>query len=118
MIRKLGITLITLTILSSGNAFGALEALEQASELEVSGIRLPTSSAGQVVYRKCAGCDATIWPVDAATTYHIGAGSAPVPLADLRQAVASNQYEMIAVFFAPDSGVATRIVLGPRSAAE
>jgi hypothetical protein len=111
MIRKTGIALISLMILWSGTAFGALEALEEVAELAVSGIRLPTSAAGQVVYRKCGGCEPTIWQVDAATTYHVGVGSAPAPLADLRQAVGSNQYELIYVFYAPDTGTVTRIVL-------
>ncbi len=111
MIRKFGIALTTLALLWSGTAFGALEALEEVAELMVSGIRLPTSAAGQVVYRKCGGCEPTIWRVDAATTYHVGVGTAPVPLADLRQAVGSNRYELIYVFYAPDTGVVTRIVL-------
>ncbi len=111
MIRKLGLLLITLTILSSGAAFGALEVVEQVAELGTAGIRLPTSSAGQVVYRKCSGCEPQLWSVDAATNYYVGTDTAPVPLGDLRRAVASKQYQLIYVFYAPDSGVVTRIVL-------
>jgi hypothetical protein len=118
MIRKLAITLITLAIMWSGTVLGALEALEQVTELDASGVRLPTSSVGQVVYRKCSGCEATIWPVNAASTYYIGLGTTPVPLAEFRKAVASKKGEMILVFYAPDSGVVTRVVLGLRTAAE
>ncbi len=118
MLRKLGITLITLTILWSGTALSALEALEQVSELDASGVSLPTSSVGQVIYRKCNGCEASVWPVNSATTYYIGMGTTPVSLADLRKAVVAKKGEMIAVFYAPDSGYVTRIVLGLDTAAE
>lgn len=118
MIRKLGITLITLAILSSGAAFGALEALEEVAELEASGIRLPLGAAGQVVHRKCGGCEPTIWNVDATTRYYLGFDTAPVPLADLRQAVGTNQYELIYVFYAPNSDAVTRIVLDLNQASD
>ncbi len=118
MIRKLGITLITLMILWYGTAFGALEALEQVAEAAVSGIRLPASSAGNVVYRKCAGCEPLVWPVNGSTNYYIGFDTAPVPLSDMRQAVNSNRYELIYVFYAPDSGVVTRVVLDPSTSTE
>jgi len=111
MIRKFGIILITLTILSAGTALGALEELEKVAELPVSGVLLPSSSAGQVVYRECSGCEPTIWPVNAATQYYVGVNTKPVPLADLRQAVASKQYDLIYVFRTPDSGTVTRIIL-------
>ncbi len=111
MIRKTRITLIALTILASGNAFGALEALEEVAELDTADIRLPAGAAGQVVHRGCSGCEPTIWSVNSATTYHVGTHTTPVPLGDLRQAVSSKQYELIYVFYAPDSGVVTRIVL-------
>jgi len=118
MIRKFGITLITLMILWSGAAFGALEAVEEAAEVSVSGIRLPAGSAGNVVYRKCAGCDPLVWPVNTSTTYYIGFDTAPVPLSDLRQAVKSDRYELIYVFYTPDSGVVTRVVLDPNTSTE
>ena len=119
MIRKLGITLITLMILSSGTAMGALDALEQVAELEVAGIRLPTSTAGQVVYRQCSGCEPTIWTVNDETTYYIGDDSSKaVSLADLRQAVGSGQYELIYVFHVPNSDVVTRIVLSLHQATD
>ncbi len=111
MIQKIGITLITLMILTSGSALGALEALEEVAELTTTDVRLPAGAAGQVVYRGCSGCEPTIWPVNSATTYHVGTHTEPVLLGDLRQAVASKQYELIYVFYAPDSGVVTRIVL-------
>jgi len=111
MIRKFAITLITLASLSSGAAFGALEIIENVAELSTSGISLPTGAAGKIVYRKCAGCEPVMWPVDTTTTYHVGINSAAVPLADLRQAVASNQYDLIYVFYAPKTGTVTRVIL-------
>ena len=118
MIRKLGITLITLTVLWSGIALGALEALEEVAEVSTAGIRLPASAAGRVVHRQCNSCEATIWPVNAATTYHIGIRTAPVSLAELKRAVATRKYELIYVFYAPDSGIATRLVLSPSQGEE
>jgi len=111
MIRKLGITLTTLTILISGSTFGALEELEKVAELSISGIHLPTGTAGQVVYRECSGCEPVIWQINAATTFHVGVNTKPVPLADLRQAVGSKKYDLIYVFYVPDSDTVTRIVL-------
>ncbi len=111
MIRKIAIALITLATLSSGTAWGALEIVEDVAELEASGIRLPTGSAGQVVYRDCSGCDPVMWSVDGETTYHVGVNTAPVPLAKLRQAVTSDNYELIYVFYAPETGTVTRVVL-------
>ena len=57
MINKLDFVLVTLMILWSGTAFSALEALEEVAELTVSGIRLPASEAGHVIFRECGGCE-------------------------------------------------------------
>ena len=111
MKRKFSIILAALAILWSGNVFAALEALEEAAELTVSKVQLPAGGAGNVVYRGCAGCEPMIWPVDSATTYHIGVGSEAVSLVDLRQAASGNRDGLIYVFYAPDSGTVTRIVL-------
>jgi len=111
MTRKFSIIPAALAILWSGTVFAALEALEEAAEMTVSNVQLPAGSAGNVVFRGCAGCEPVIWPVDSATTYHIGVGSAAVPLPDLRQAAADNRNGLIYVFYAPDSGTVTRIVL-------
>ncbi|MAF83783.1 MAG: hypothetical protein QGH93_04580 [Gammaproteobacteria bacterium] len=111
MLRKIGITLIALTILSPVAAFGALEALEEVAELSVTDIRLPGSSVGQAVFRKCSGCTPTIWQVDAITTYFVGADSTPVPLGELRKAAAGKQNALIYVFYRPGTNAVTRIVL-------
>jgi len=111
MIRKFGMTIITLAILSSGIALGKVTALEEVAELNVSGITLPAGTAGQVVYRKCSGCEPAIWIVDAATTYYLGTKTVAVSLADLQQAVASDQYQLIYVHYVPNSDRVTRIVL-------
>lgn len=118
MIRKLGFTMILLPFLWSGAALGALEALEQVSEVSAAGISVPVGGVGQVVYRKCSGCEATVWPVNTATTYHIGTNTPPVSAADLRVALASKKYELIYVFYAPDSGIATRLILSLKKAEE
>ena len=100
-------------------AFAICRDCGDVAELEVAGIRLPTSTAGQVVYRQCSGCEPTIWTVNYETTYYIGDDSSKaVSLADLRQAVGSGQYELIYVFHVPNSDVVTRIVLSLHQATD
>ncbi|MBT77191.1 MAG: hypothetical protein GY916_08745 [Gammaproteobacteria bacterium] len=111
MLLRTEITLVFLAILSPATTFGAMEILEEVTELAVSDISLPGSSAGQVVFRECSGCKPTIWQVDPTTTYYVGVDTLPVSLGNLQKAVSSKSYELIYVFYTPGTNAVTRIVL-------
>jgi len=112
MIRKLLIALaISASVLVAAQA--ALIPLEDNYELGLNEVTLPRSSAGQVVIRQCAECDPEILRVDGDTRYFLGTNQ-PVSLSELRAAAgAAREPEQtgVYVFYKPETGVVTRIVL-------
>ena len=112
MIRK---TLFAFFISASlfGAAHSALIPLEENYELGLSEVTLPRSSAGQVVIRQCGECDPEVLRVDGSTRYFLG-NRKPVSLAELRAAAAAArkpEQTGVYVFYKPETGVVTRIVL-------
>jgi len=112
MIKK-----ILLAFVISASLFGAAQAalvpLEDNYELGLNEVTLPRSSAGRVVIRQCDGCDPAVLRVDSSTRYFLGNQNS-VSLADLRAAAdAARKPELtgVYVFYKPETGVVTRIVL-------
>lgn len=112
MIRKTFLALI-LSVTLFGTAEAALVALERDFELALNQVTLPRSSAGQVVVRQCGDCDPEVLRVDANTRYFLGSNK-PASLAELRaaaDAVRDPKRTGVYVFYEPETGVVTRIVL-------
>ena len=112
MIRKILIGFIVSTSLF-GAAHAALIPLEENYELGLNEVTLPRSSAGQVVIRQCADCDPEVLRVDGNTRYYLENRNA-VSLEQLRaaaDAVREPEITGVYVFYKPETGVVTRIVL-------
>jgi hypothetical protein len=112
MIRKTFIVLVSIAGLL-GSAQAALIPLESNYELGLNEVTLPRSSAGQVVIRQCADCDPEVLRVDGSTRYFLDNRS-PVSLDELRaaaDAVREPAKTGVYVFYKPETGVVTRIVL-------
>ena len=94
------------------SAGAALAPLEQAYELGLNEVTLPAHSASQVVIRRCAECEVETLPVNASTTYFVGSKRS-ANLADFRAVAEQARPDSTAVyvFYKPETGVVTRIVL-------
>jgi hypothetical protein len=100
--------------LQGAAAHAAIENVENAYESDVAHVTLPSSTAGQVVIRECAGCTPVVLRVDGKTRYFVGAPSSPpVSLAELRSAAGAEDARgrLLVVFYDLRTNVVTRIVL-------
>lgn len=102
-----------IALLAAGPASAALETVEEAYELTLREVTLPAHIASQVVIRECQGCDPVVLPVDGKTTYHVGTADRAVPLNAFQAAAGRAADGLVVVFYAPETGHVTRIVLTP-----
>lgn len=102
-----------LALLVASPVLAALDALEEAYELRLGEVTLPAHAASQVVIRECQGCEPTVLSVDGRTTYHVDPATRSVPLSQFQAAAGRARDGLIVVFYAPDTGRVTRIVLTP-----
>lgn len=112
MIRKILIPLMV-AIGALGTAQAALVPLEESLEMGLDQVTLPAHSAGRVVIRECGDCSPQLMPVNGSTSYYLGA-ERRVTLRELQDAadgVRKKQLAGVYVFFEPETGVVTRIVL-------
>ena len=111
MTRKFLLSVV-LTVVSLP-AWAALDALEQAYELGLNQVRLPAHSASQVVVRSCADCAPVLLPVSTETRYYLKYGQPAVALDKFLAEAASRPRDgLVTVFYKPEDGSVTRIVLG------
>ena len=112
MIRNTLIAMLFAVTLA-GVATAALVPLEENFELGLNQVTLPAHSAGQVVIRECAECAPQLLAVNGSTVYFLGQNQS-VSLSDLRAAAATvrkPEATGVYVFYKPETGVVTRIVL-------
>ncbi len=97
------------------NAQGALEVREEAFELEAGQIlRWPLRAGDSLVVRPCDDCDVTTLQVTEETRYSLGFNGEPLTLRDLLRMESlnsSHDNSLIIVFFRPNNGPVTRIIL-------
>lgn len=111
--RYIMLIVAALLLAWSFTAVAALDAVEEGYELHISELTLPAHTAGQVTISGCEECETTTHPVNSQTTYHVGAGTAPMPLADFRDAVAAEVGTFIYVAYSLETGFVTHITLSP-----
>jgi hypothetical protein len=107
-----GASIATLSLSTPARA--VLETIEEAYELALLQVRMPASSGDSVVIRKCGTCEPVRLRTNANTTYHVGHGTPPVPLAEMNRTIASitdRDSAAIVVFYEPESLVVTRVML-------
>lgn len=103
----------------NAGAAQTLQLVEGAYELLLADVTLPSSSAGNVVFKMCANCDTQILAVDSGTSYVAQTG--PISLddfratvAEIRQAPDGNQTTAVGVFYNLETNRVTRVSLHPR----
>jgi hypothetical protein len=110
---------LTLALLSLSAAAGqTLKLVDGAYEAVLADVTFPSSTAGNLVVKMCATCDAQVLPVDSGTAF-VGANG-PVPLqdflekvAELRQTPNGNQTTAVGVFYNLETNRITRVSLHP-----
>ncbi len=111
-LRKPFVAAAAIALAWSGTAFGALELLEDAFELDLTQLRLPSFSTDQMTIKECDDCETRTVRVDNKTTYHLGGQS--MDLNEFLRATSllgEKQENMVTVFYLPESLVVTRIVV-------
>ncbi len=112
MIRNTLIAML-LAVTLAGVATAALVPLEENFELGLNQVTLPAHSASQVVIRECGDCSPQVLAVNGSTVYFLGQNQS-VSLAEMRAAAADvrdRESTGVYVFYKPETGVVTRIVL-------
>lgn len=106
-------TAIMLTVLLPAHA--ELVAVEQAYEINAAQVdRWPLGDTGSLVLRACNSCDSVTLRVDAATRYRLGMSGAEVSrdeLVSLQATLRDRKSTPVYVFYRPQDGIATRVVL-------
>jgi hypothetical protein len=114
---KLRLVLFTaLMLLAGGAAQGSLKAVEQALELSLSQVALPSSQTGSVVVRRCPGCAPEILRFTPETQCFIRPARTPVTLAETRAAAgraAGRRQASVYLYFDPKTRNVRRLVLDP-----
>jgi hypothetical protein len=113
-----GLAALALGLLAGGAPEAALEAVEEAHEVELASVELPTHALGQVGFPPCARCARIRLGVDERTRYLLAGSRSAVPLATFREEAAKrsgNRDAVVYVIYDVESRVVTRLVLdGPR----
>ncbi len=116
MFRKILFIAATILLTFSFVSNAALVALEEAAELSIKSVRLPTSTGGRLTYSNCSGCKLMIWRVVPETRYQLliseeSAAASEVTLDVFRQIFDSGQAEDMVVFYKPDTNEVTRLFM-------
>ncbi len=118
MDRKIIITLAALTLAYTSLAQAVLNRVEEAFEVDLTQVSLPSHAHDQVTVKACAGCDSVKLRADAGTSYYLGFRSEAVTLQELTDAVDAvrdRSTTPVFVLYKPESLVVTRIILGATS---
>lgn len=100
--------------LTAGAAHGALVAIEEAYEVELTALELPAHAGGRVGLRPCAGCARVSLALGEGTRYLLGGSADGVTLPAFREAIARTvdpRRAVVYVFYDPDALIVTRLVL-------
>lgn len=107
--------LLTFTLLlASSTVPAALKNVEDAYELSLGQVTLPSAENGTLVIRPCATCKSQILKVTSATRYIVRPGKNPVSLRDLTKAAklaAGKKTASAYVYYEPATRRVTRLVL-------
>jgi hypothetical protein len=98
-------------------ADAALEAIEDAYEVELARVELPVHALGQVSFAACAGCDRVSLQVGGDTRYLLAGAPPPLSLGSFREEAARTVDPLDAVVYViydTRTGVVTRLVLDRR----
>lgn len=101
-------------VLSAGALEAALEIVEEAHEVELARIELPTHALGQVGFPPCARCERIRLRVDEATRYVLAGAPGAVTLESFRDEAArraGTPDNVVYVIYDVESRVVTRLVL-------
>jgi len=101
-------------ILAINAAEAALERIEEAYEVGLTGVTLPNYEGGQVSFSPCASCERVSLRVDPGTRYLLGNGNEGVTLKTFRESAAAIENpgdSIIYVMFDTNSLVVTRLIL-------
>ncbi len=83
--------------------------VEDAYEVSARDVIMPSSNAGNLIVRPCAGCDRVVLLVTARSKAFIG--SEEVTFKELNEAAGNRTNAWLVVFFTLDEKVVTRVVL-------
>jgi hypothetical protein len=112
------VTLALALSLSGIAAARDFEMLEEAHEIVLADVTLPTSAAGAVVFRPCADCDTVRLQVSARTRYLIGGRELALPdfllaVDTVRQRTGGDTDTVVAVFTDVSTQRVMRIAVSP-----
>ena len=106
--------------LTMSNAFAVrtVEVLEEAYELMLGDIVMPSGAAGTAVFRPCAECDSVGMAVSAQTRYFFGGREATLPeflrlVEELRQTPRGNAEAFVGLFYDQQANRITRLTVSP-----
>ena len=94
-----------------GLAGAALERLEEAFELGLAEVQLPSYPGGYVLVRECGDCQTVSLRTTTDTQFFIEGYTGAVDLRELRAALREARDGAVYVFHVPDGVAVTRIVL-------
>jgi hypothetical protein len=112
--KTISIVLATALLFASAGTKGALKAIEQAYELSLSQVSLPSSVPAGLLIRPCAGCKPETLRITGDTRFFIGPATAPVSLADVRKAASNatdRRHSLVFVYYDPKSRNVRRLIL-------
>jgi hypothetical protein len=112
------VTLVLALSLSGIAAARDFEMLEEAHEIVLAEVALPSSAAGAVVFRPCADCDTVRLQVSSRTRYLIGGREVALPdfllaVDAVRQGTGGETDTVVAVFTDVSTQRVTRVAVFP-----
>jgi hypothetical protein len=112
LLRQVLLTTLFAVIVSEP-ARAALQAVEQAFELQLQQVTLPGRSGGSLVVRRCVDCAPVSLQVTQATACFLSPGRTAVSLQGLLDAIEATprQKVLITVFYDPATRRVTRLML-------
>src|SRR5262245_32213916 len=119
MMRLVFAVVLALAAASPAGAVRTIENIEDAHEVALANLVLPTSGVGRLTLRACPKCEQQSFQVNGNTTYRLGAGK-PMSLSDFRVAVGqlrqrSGDRVRGVVFYDVSTKRVTRVVVYPPS---
>lgn len=106
--------LLILLALIATTATAALRAIEEACEVTLSAVTLPSGTDGYVTLRRCERCRPEVFKVTMQTRYVVRPGRTPVALGEMqRQAslVTNRARALVYVYYEPQTRQVRRLVL-------
>jgi len=112
------IVAVCLCGLVAAAAEAALEAIEDAYEIELARVELPAYALGRVSFSPCAGCERIGLQVDGNTRYLLAGAPAPLSLGSFREEAArmiDPGDAVVYLIYDTRTRVVTRLILDGRS---